>query len=43
MQQLSGLDASFLAFETAHSTGYVGGPRSWISLTLAGPGRSVAI
>ena len=25
MQQLTGLDASFLAFETATSTGHVGG------------------
>jgi diacylglycerol O-acyltransferase / wax synthase len=25
MQQLTGLDASFLAFETANSTGHVGG------------------
>ena len=25
MQQLSGLDASFLAMETAHTTGHVGG------------------
>src|SRR6201995_5196848 len=27
MQQLSGLDASFLAMETANTTGHVGGPR----------------
>ena len=25
MQQLTGMDASFLAFETANSTGHVGG------------------
>ena len=25
MQQLTGLDAAFLAFETANSTGHVGG------------------
>ena len=42
MQQLTGLDASFLAFETANSTGHVGGVSVLDPSEAAAPARAGA-